>query len=167
MEKVDFYIKKFGLEKHPEGGYFKETYRSGEIIQKDFLPVRYSGARTFSTLIYFLLQGEQISYFHKLKSDEIWHFYDGSSLTIYLIKNEYEIIEIILGNDVQNNESFQAIIPKDNWFAAEVMNKNSYSLVGCTVAPGFDFKDFELSKRKELLKTYPNHLGIINKFTHI
>ncbi len=163
--KAEYYIKKLGLEKHPEGGYFKETYRADESIEKQNLPSRYNGQRVFATSIYFLLESSKVSFFHKLKSDEIWHFYDGSPVKLYIIKNENEITEIVLGKNLENGEVIQAVIEKNHWFGAEVINEDSFSLVGCTVSPGFDFGDFELGKREELLKKNPNNSDIIQKFT--
>jgi len=165
--KVDYYVKKLGLKEHPEGGYFKEVYRSSEKIKKDNLTSKFNGDRNISTSIYFLLVGDNISYFHKIKSDEIWHFYDGSTLRIYTIKNNGELNIDLLGRNINYGEKLQVIIKKGDWFCAEIINKKNFGLVGCTVSPGFDFEDFTLAKRGQLLKKYPSHKKIIERFTKV
>ena len=165
-EKAKYYIDKLKLIPHPEGGYFKEVYRSEEMYNAEHLPERYKGNRSFGTSIYFLLEGTQVSTFHKLKSDEIWHFYEGSAVRIYNLNTDNNVKEIILGNNLDQNEILQAVIPKNSWFGAEVTDKSDYALVGCSVAPGFDFSDFELGKRDELLKKFPSQSNLIMKLTH-
>jgi len=162
-QKAKYYIQKLQLEKHPEGGYFREVYRSGEIISIDAPKKNFK--RNVSTSIYFLLEGTQISKFHRLKSDELWHFYDGGSVKVYVIDEKGKLTEIILGKKIKEGEVFQTVIKNNNWFAAEVINKRSFALIGCTVSPGFDFSDFELANRKYLLETFPKHKSIISKFT--
>ncbi len=165
IDKVKYYIKKLGLKNHPEGGYFKEYYRSDEIILKKYMPKRYTGNRNISTSIYFLLDEENISRFHKLNSDEIWHFYDGTAIKIYTINNYGKLSVILLGRNQEKGELFQAVIKKGNWFCAEIVNKKSFALVGCTVAPGFDFADFILAERKQLIEKFPDCIELINRFT--
>ncbi len=164
MNKADIYIEKLKLIPHPEGGYFREVYRSDELL-KDGLPNRYKGNRAFSTSIYFLLKGNQKSLLHKLKSDEIWHFYDGSSVKLYTIDSEGKVLQRLFGKNIDAGESMQLVIKKGYWFCAELSDENSFSLFGCTVAPGFDFSDFELGERKELLQLYPQHEELVKKFT--
>ncbi|MCX8055082.1 MAG: cupin domain-containing protein [Ignavibacteria bacterium] len=139
-------IKKLNLVPHPEGGYFRETYRSDEKISKLALPDRYSGDRVFSTAIYFLLQSSENHLVHRLKSDEIWHFYLGSPLLIRYYQNENDINEVVLGNNLLNNEVPQLLIPRMHWMVARPLEKNSFSLVGCTNSPGFEFDDFEIKQ---------------------
>ncbi len=162
-KEAAFLIKKFDLIKHPEGGYYREVYRSRAIITQEGLPKRFNGDRVFCTTIYFLLESADFSAFHQIKSDEIWHFYAGSPLTIYEIDSQGLLKTTILGNT--NTSCFQHIIPAQTWFAAEVIDKNSYALVGCTVAPGFEFIDFELGKRNYLLQNFPQHIDSISRFT--
>ena len=159
------YIERFDLQPHPEGGYFKEIYRSGEIILPEGMPRKLKKERSVSTSIYFFLEGKQVSKFHRLKSDEIWHFYDGSGINICIIDDKGNLSNVILGKDVEKGEVFQAVIPAGHWFAAEVTESNSFALVGCTVAPGFDFEDFELADRNEMIESFPLHEIIIKKFT--
>lgn len=163
--KANYFIEKLNLSQHPEGGYFKEIYRCNESIDKNSLPERYNGKRCFSTSIYHLLDGSQVSKFHRIKSDEIWHFYSGSSLTIYFINSEGKYSTIRLGSKIQDGEVFQAIIPNGVWFGAIIDDPESYTLIGCTVAPGFDFDDFELANRVEMLKAFPEHNEIIERLT--
>jgi predicted cupin superfamily sugar epimerase len=165
MKKFDYWINKLGLQKHPEGGYFKEVYRADESILKEHLPARYSGERSFATSIYFLITSESFSAFHKIKSDETWHFYYGSPLTLHIIDKSGNYTEINLGNNPDEGEVLQFTIPHGNWFAANVNENNSYALLGCTVAPGFHFDDFELGKKDELARKFPQHEKLIKKFT--
>ena len=166
MDKTaDYYIKKLNLQKHPEGGAFREIYRSAESITSEALPERFGGDRSYSTSIYFLLQGEDISAFHKIKSDEIWHFYDGSGAKIYIISPDGELTTRIIGKEIEKEESFQVIIPHGTWFAAELINKERFILVGCTVSPGFDFHDFELAERSILTNKFPKHKELIERLT--
>jgi len=161
--KAKYYIDKLKLIPHPEGGYYKEIYRSGEYISIEGLPKRYKSKRVFSTSIYFLLEGKQISRFHRLKSDEVWHFYDGSPAAVYILNNNIE--KIILGKNIADGDTFQYTIKRNKWFAAEVIKKDSFALFGCSVSPGFDFNDFELAEKKYLQKKYPEYKDIINMFT--
>ena len=159
-------INHFNLTEHPEGGFFKEVYRSKEEILSKNLDERFIGNRNYCTSIYFLLTSEKFSAFHKINQDEIWHFYKGSSLKLHLISPEGAYSFIIIGDDFINNEVFQFTVPANYYFAAEVINKNTFSFVGCTVSPGFDFRDFKLPSCKELTEEFPNHREIIKKLTH-
>ncbi|MCZ7603441.1 MAG: cupin domain-containing protein [Melioribacteraceae bacterium] len=158
-------VEKLELQRHPEGGYFKEVYRSDEFIKVEGLPERYSSERCFSTSIYYMLEGEQFSAFHKLQSDETWHFYLGSPIVLHLISSEGDYSKIILGQNITEDEILQYTIPRETWFAAEVKDKNTYSLVCCTVSPGFDFADFEMGDRKTLLDKFQQHQNLIKQFT--
>lgn len=159
MKVAEKWIRELDLEKHPEGGYFKEVYRSPEVIGS--LPGRYSGERVFSTSIYYLLEGDQFSAFHRIQSDEIWHFYEGCHLLIYIIDGKGHLEKVTLGRDITNGQKLQHVIERGQWFAARPSDRNSFSLVGCTVAPGFDFRDFELGESERLFKKYPAHRKLI------
>ena len=166
MKKDAYYwIKKLDLKKHPEGGYFKETYRCDETVCADALPKRFSEKKTFCTAIYFLLKGNQVSYFHRLKADELWHFYSGSSLTLHIINKSGNYNKIHMGRDFENGEVFQGIVKHGDWFGATVDDKTSYSLLGCTVSPGFSFNTFEMADKNYLIKIYPEHALIIKKIS--
>lgn len=160
---ADFWIKHLKLTKHPEGGYFKEVYRSNEIINIKGLPTRYQSYRNFSTSIYFLIKSDEFSAFHRILSDETWHFYSGSPLRIYLLGTGKTAKELILGDDPEQSQFFQFTIPKGWWFAAQPIQPDTFSLVGCTVSPGFDFEDFELAKKENLIKLYPKNIQLIEK----
>jgi len=161
--KASKYIKQLGLKKHPEGGYFREVYRSGEIILPKHLPGRYKTSRNFSTSIYFLLEGKQFSAFHLLQSDEIWHFYEGCPVIVYTIDKKGNLTLQKLGREKDCN--FQMTIKNQNWFAAELADKKSFALFGCTVSPGFEFDDFKLGNREQLKRKFPQHASLINKLT--
>lgn len=152
---------------HPEGGYYKETYRSEEVIAHNALPQRFVGDRNFSTAIYFLLQQGVFSGFHRIQSDECWHFYAGQTLLVYVLHSDGELQIIKLGNDIVNGEVFQAIVPAGCWFASEPAPNTDYSFVGCTVAPGFDFTDFELATAEELVKDFPQQEELIKRLCRL
>ena len=155
---VDFYQ----LEPHPEGGFYQETYRSKENISQQSLPDRFKGERSFSTAIYFLLPAGHYSAFHRIKSDELWHFYAGEALHIYVIDGGGALTTINLGADILNGEKTQAVVPAGCWFASRPVKSTGYCFVGCTVSPGFDFADFELARAEELTQIYPEHKELIN-----
>lgn len=160
-------ISQLKLTPHPEGGYFRETYRSNGLIEEGNLPAAISGSRNYATCIYFLLTPEKASAFHKINQDEIWHFYQGSPIRLHQISPAGEYKVITLGQDVFHGQMLQYAVPATYWFAAEVLEGDTdYALAGCTVAPGFDFKDFVLPKREELQAMFPQHLEIIGRLTH-
>lgn len=158
---VQLLIEKLELRPHPEGGYYRETYRSKEqITLKGF-----EGDRNYSTAIYFLLTSENFSAFHKIKQDEVWHFYSGSPLFVHVIDEQGTYMRHTVGIDLAKGEVPQLVVRAGDWFGSSVVDPGSYSLVGCTVAPGFDFRDFEMAKRQELLQKFPAHQEIISRLT--
>ena len=150
MHSSRYWIETLKLQEHPEGGWFKEVYRdTAEVTASGF-----SGKRSCSTSIYYLLEHENYSAFHRIKSDELWHFYAGTSgVEILWIEND-QLIRKKLGANVETQEAFQVAVPKNCWFAARLINNKGYALMGCTVAPGFNFDDFEMAD-KTLLEDYP------------
>jgi hypothetical protein len=156
-------VQQFQLQPHPEGGYYKETYRSPEIIPQQILSRNFGGDRAFSTAIYFLLEKENFSAFHRIESDEVWHFYAGQTLLVHIIHLNGKLETIHLGNDILKGEQFQYVVPARCWFASEPAVDAAFSFVGCTVAPGFDFEDFELAKADELVKHFPQHEVLIKR----
>lgn len=150
-------IETYQLQPHPEGGFYTRTYCSSEQIASTHLPERFTGDRFISTAIYFLLEGKQFSAFHRIKSDELWHFYAGSGLHIYVIHPNGRGELLKLGNDIESGFSFQQVVPAGCWFASKPVNEFGFAFVGCTVAPGFDFEDFEMAEKKRLLQQYPQH----------
>ncbi|WP_162341601.1 cupin domain-containing protein [Cyclobacterium salsum] len=165
MNSIETLVQKLDLTPHPEGGYFRETYRSAGEIPEAALGSAYTGKRNHSTCIYFLLTSADFSAFHRIKQDEIWHFYDGSPLRLHLLSETGEHSVYRIGRDLAIGEVPQFVVPGGHWFAAEVIGQHSYSLVGCTVAPGFSFADFELASRKALSTRFPEKEEIIRKLT--
>ena len=129
---ADEVIRLLGLEAHPEGGYYRETFRDSKI-----------GERSASTAIYFLLKQGEVSRWHRIDAVEVWHWYAGASIRLQIRKNEGPIETVLLGNDLFKNERPQAIVPAHAWQTAETLG--AWTLVGCTVAPGFEFAGFELA----------------------
>jgi predicted cupin superfamily sugar epimerase len=160
-----YWIETLGLDPHPEGGYFRQTYRSGAMIAREALPAGFTGARAASTAIYFLLEGKNFSAFHRLRSDEVWHFYAGDPLVVHGIETEGKYFSILLGHDPDAGQVLQAVVPAGCWFASHVADWESCCVVGCTVAPGFEFADFEMAKREVLGARYPQHRALIERFT--
>jgi predicted cupin superfamily sugar epimerase len=158
-------IERLNLEPHPEGGYYRQIYRSTGSIPLDALGEPFDGDRAYATSIYFLLAGNQISRLHRIRSDEIWHFYLGGSLTLHLIDADGRYDQRHLGPNLEQGQAFQQVVPAGAWFGADLDTPESYALVGCTVAPGFEYSDFELGSRRDLLAHYPQHREIILKLT--
>jgi predicted cupin superfamily sugar epimerase len=164
IKNAEYWVRHLQMSPHPEGGFYKETYRSKELIEKVGLPQRFTGSRNFSTTIYFLLGSSDRSVFHRIKSDELWHFYAGSMLEIFILRDgRLQVFK--LGSNLEQNESLQILIPAESWFGAKVPQADTYTLAGCTVAPGFDFDDFEIATRDELVKEFPTEKGIIFALT--
>lgn len=164
MYSADYFIEKLNMISHPEGGFYKEVDVSKENITDKDLNVNFEDTRNLWSSIYFLLGHGEVSNFHRLKSDEMWYYHAGSPLTIYMISPEGKLIEAQLGLNIEKGEKPQVLVPK-NYIFGSAMNNEGYALVGCMVSPGFDFKDFELFERKDLLNEYPEHKDIINKLT--
>lgn len=165
MQSAAYWIDKLNLHKHPEGGYFREVYKAELLLKQDCLNNSFRGDRAASTSIYFLLEKNDFSAFHKIASDEIWHFYTGLPLKIYVLGSDGSLITHNLGDNPEAGEKFQVVIPAGNWFASQIRNGDGYALVGCTVAPGFDFADFELADRKKLIEQFPGQQELILSFT--
>lgn len=165
MNDSSYWIKQLKLQPHPEGGFYRETYRASGQVSVNHLP-GFDGTRQLSTAIYFMLTQKAFSAFHRIKSDEIWHFYQGSSIVIYGLTDSAEPITWRLGDNPEQGESFQVIIPAGVWFAAELGKPAAeFGLVGCTVAPGFDFEDFEMGERSRLLQSFPQHRQLISRLS--
>jgi predicted cupin superfamily sugar epimerase len=162
------WIRTLELEPHPEGGHFRETYRSREKIVREALPTRFQGDRAFSTAIYFLLEGTEISAMHRIHQDEVWHFYDGASLIVEIIDPDGNYSALRLGRDIASGEHLQGVVTAGCWFGSRLADPTAspgFALVGCTVAPGFDFADFEMPGRAELLAKFPSHKPVIERLT--
>lgn len=166
MINVPELIDQLALQPHPEGGYFKETYRSEHAIKGD-ISGAFPEGRQYSTGIYFLLSGNDFSAFHRIQSDELWHFYEGGPLHIFVINEQAGLDIITLGRDITRGEVYQAVVKAGQWFASAPVQPDSFSLVGCTVAPGFDFRDFEMAGRHDLIAAFPQHTAVIERLTRI
>ena len=163
-----YWIEKYQLSPHPEGGFYAETYRSDGNIAKSALPEHFGGDRSFATGIYFLLESHHFSAFHRIQSDEMWHFYAGGALEIFVIHDKSRTLEVIrLGNDPEKEETFQAVVSAGSCFASRLAKGTGYALVGCTVAPGFDFQDFEMADRHALQHDYPEFEQLIGELTRL
>ncbi len=156
-------IATFGLQLHPEGGWYKETYRSEVMLEADCLPAAFTGKRALSTGIYFLLEQGNFSAFHRIQSDECWHFYAGHSLEIFVISPYGDLTITSLGSDFMSGELFQFVVPANCWFASRPATGSAFCFVGCTVAPGFSFDDFELADAAVLSGQYPAHAQLIGE----
>jgi predicted cupin superfamily sugar epimerase len=156
-------IERYKLEPHPEGGWYRQTYKCDEQIAAVALPERFGGARPFSTAIYFLLEQGNFSAFHRIKSDECWHFYAGDPLEVLVLFADGTLHTTLLGQDIDSGQLFQYIVPANCWFASRPASGSIYSFVGCTVAPGFDFADFELASADELIQQFPQHEKLIRE----
>lgn len=163
--KAQNYIDTLQLLPHPEGGWYRETYRCAESTPAPQLPARYGGERSHSTAIYFLLPGETFSAWHRIKADEVWHHYDGDAVEVYVLDAVGTLRIIKLGKDLTAGEAPQAVVMHGDWFASRCAVPDGYALVGCTVAPGFDFADFEMAERAALTAQYPQHEAIIRELT--
>lgn len=160
-----YWIRALGLKPHPEGGHYRETWRSDEAAEAAALPARFGGPRALGTAIYYLLPAGEISRVHRLRADEVWHLYEGGPLRLHLLDPVRGHEEIVLGRDMERGESLQAVVPHGTWFGAETGPDAAFALVGCTVAPGFDFQDFELGSRRTLLAECPAQREWIMRLT--
>ncbi len=155
-DEVARWVDALGLTPHPEGGFFRETYRSAARI----------GDRSLSTAIYFLVTRGNFSALHRIASDELWHFHAGQALQIVTIDPSGHRIDLRLGLDLARAERPQHVVPAGAWFGARLESEaSSYALVSCTVAPGFDFADFELGRREHLSELFPSHAALIAEMT--
>ncbi len=158
------WITHLGLSPHPEGGHYREIYRSNECIPRSALPERYDGNREYATSIYYLLESGETSRIHRLKSDEILVFHDGSPMEVVMIDGDGVLSRLLLGVRFERGEVPQAVIPAGVWFGARVVEERSFSLIGCVVAPGFVYTDFEMPGKEELMELFPEHGEIIAEF---
>jgi len=172
-QQANEWIKILMLKSHPEGGFYSETYRSDDQCTLERCDKQ---IRSCSTAIYYLLKlpDSSTSYFHRIKADEIWHFYKGLPLIIHVLDEENSShTEYILHNElhVHTDARPQILVSYGKWFAAEIMTinnddqKDNYTLCGCTCTPGFDFKDFECAKRSDLIRKFPNLKDLIIRLT--
>jgi predicted cupin superfamily sugar epimerase len=158
-------ISMLRLEAHPEGGYFTETYRSGESVARAHLPSRYGGNRPFGTAIYYLLTPDSFSSMHRLSSDEIFHFYLGDPVELLELHPDGRGEIILLGSGLAKGMAPQAVVPAGVWQGARLVPGGTYALLGTTVAPGFDFGDFEIGVRAALIERHSSSAELITALT--
>ncbi|MGF6766687.1 putative cupin superfamily sugar epimerase [Paraburkholderia sp. GAS33] len=158
----DDLVRRFELQAHPEGGYFRETYRSAARVNRDGAGA--GETRSASTAIYYLLCDGAHSAWHRIKSDEVWHFYAGEPLLVHVLDENGQLVTHQLGNALTHPGTvFQAVVPAGLWFAAECADPATFALVGCTVAPGFEFSEFELADVDALRSAYPAQAEFITR----
>lgn len=150
-------IQLLRLEEHPEGGFFRQTYKSYENIPKEVLPARYGSQRCYGTSIYYLLTKDTCSRLHRVASDETFHFYFGAPVEMLLLFPGARAERVTLGHNILNREQPQFTVPQDIWQGSKLKldpDYLDYALLGTTVSPGFEYDDFELAKRADLLSEY-------------
>ncbi|MGE4289395.1 MAG: cupin domain-containing protein [Salinivirgaceae bacterium] len=163
MEKDALYwIKELKLKPHPEGEHYAETYKS-QVYGSENEVAQCKDRRQCASLIYYLLNKEECSAFHRLQSDEIWLFHSGASLNLYLIEPNGNLHVEKLGSQPEQEENLQVFVPANTWFAAELYQKDSYGLMSCLVSPGFEWNEYELADKKQLLREFPEHAALINR----
>lgn len=152
MNNSEYWIQHLQLDKHPEGGYYRRIYQSDALIDTK------NGKRHTATAIHYLLQSGDFSAWHRIQQDELWFYQQGGPLVIRSINHQGKLLTTVLGKD----HDLTTCIPADTWFCSELLNDHAdFSLVSCVVTPGFDFADFEMANKDELVNLYPQHRDII------
>jgi len=159
-------IELFKMKPLPEeGGYYAETYRCPEKIARANLPERYTGDRNFGTAILYLLTPDTFSRLHRLRSDEIFHFYLGDPVTMLQLHPDGSSEVITLGRDILNGQNIQVTVPRQSWQGCFLNQPGKFALMGTTVVPGFESEDFESADREKLLAQYPAQQNLIVQLT--
>lgn len=165
LPTADELIYHFKLQRHPEGGFYSQSHRSEGVLPASALPSGISGPRLWSTGIYFLLSHGEKSKLHKIAFDEVWNFYLGDPLIVVEITAQGHVKETLLGRDFKQGQNLQYVVKGGTWFGSYLPNGSEYAFVGCTVAPGFDFADFEMGDRKKLLGLFPGLKSTVELLT--
>jgi predicted cupin superfamily sugar epimerase len=160
-QTASHWTQHLNLQPHPEGGYYKEVFRSSQQVSR----TASSGVKSALTSIYYLLEETDFSCFHRISSDEIWYFHEGAPLHIHAIDHNGILTTHELSDKVTGNLSIA--IGAGLWFAAEIPSANGFTLASCAVAPGFEFSEFEMGKRDELIALYPRHAGLLSRLCKI
>jgi predicted cupin superfamily sugar epimerase len=163
-------VATLGLAPHPEGGFYRETYRAPLVLPRDALGAAFGGDRHASTAIYFLVPRGTFSALHRIAADEVWHHYAGAPLEVVAILPDGGLERVTLGSELAAGERPQHVVRAGAWFGSRVPDtaaaaRGAWSLVGCTVAPGFDFADFEMGERDALVRAFPAHRDLIASLT--
>jgi predicted cupin superfamily sugar epimerase len=148
-----------------EGGYFRETYRSELSLSATALPLEYGGDRNVSTAIYYLLTPDTFSTIHRVKSDEVFHFYAGDPIEMLQLDADGRGRIVTIGNDLAAGQLPQLVVPGGLWQGCRLIPGGNWALMGCTVAPGFDYADFTAANRVDLIAQYPDHAKLITALT--
>jgi predicted cupin superfamily sugar epimerase len=168
---VDEIVRALALLPHPEGGFYRETYRAPLVLPHAAIARTHPGDRSACTAIHFLVPRGSFSALHRIASDEVWHFYGGAPLEIVEIDPDGVLTTTRLGGDLARGERPQHVVPRGAWFGSRVLEgteaRGDHALVGCTVAPGFDFADFELADREALTSLFPQHAALIGSLTRL
>lgn len=162
IEKIK---SRLNLLPHVEGGFFKETYRSADNIPGKILPDRYGGDRCYGTAIYYMITRKSFSSMHRIQSDEIFHFYLGDPLVMLQLFPDGTGKTVELGNDILNGIEPQVVVPAGVWQGMRLKEGGDFALMGTTVAPGFEYIDFEHGDREKLLNDYPEFNELIVALT--
>ncbi len=166
MPTADELIRRLNLQPHPaEGGYFRETYRAADLWPAPALPARYAGDRRASTAIYYLLTPGTCSALHRLQSDEVFHFYLGSPVRMLQLDPDGGGRTIVLGPDLLADQRVQVVVPRGVWQGSLLEPGGDFALLGCTVAPGFEYADYEHGERPALVRQYPAFADLITRLT--
>lgn len=166
MPTADALIRRLGLAPHPrEGGHFRETYRADDVWPAPALPARYQGERRAGTAIYYLLTAGTFSALHRLQSDEVFHFYLGSPVRMLQLLPDGTGRTVVLGPDVLGGQAVQAVVPRGVWQGSLLEPGGDFALLGCTVAPGFEYADYEHGQRAALAAQYPAFAELIGRLT--
>ena len=158
-------IEKLDLKPHREGGFYAESWRAPERLAVNALPPRYSGARSISTAIYYLITPESFSRLHRLRSDEIFHFYLGDPVEFLLLGAEGKGTTILVGPDVMADQVPQLVVRRGTWQGARLVPGGRFALLGTTMAPGFEYDDFEEGRRPELVAAFPAYRKAIEELS--
>ena len=164
MRDYRSFIERLNLLPHPEGGYYRRNWQS--VLQAETIDTNgeiLHALRSIGSSILYLLPSQQVSIWHKMACDEMWHFYHGSSLRLHLLSTGSGYSNFNLGLDLEHNELPQFIIPRGTWFCAEVVEEGSFTFCGCTLWPSFSYADYELAEREQLLHEFPAHKDLINR----
>ncbi len=159
-------IEMLALEPLPEeGGFYRQTYRAEGIIPDEALPT-HEGDRCYSTLIFYLVTPKEFSGLHRVESDEIFHFYRGGPVEMIQIDADGALTRVVLGSRFEDGQQIQAVVPQGVWQGTRLIEGGKWALMGCTVAPGFEYTDFEVKSRAELIERFPRHREVIELYTH-
>jgi predicted cupin superfamily sugar epimerase len=159
-------IRQLNLQKHPkEGGYFRETYRSPLSTPREQLPPAYSGPRSFSTAIYYLITPDSFSAMHCLPGEEIFHHYLGDPVEMLLLHADGRSEIVTMGKDLSRGHVPQVVVPASTWQGSRLIEGGSFALLGCTMSPGFDYADYQHGSREELMRRYPSQAQLIGALT--